>query len=125
MMAKKRRREEAEPEETYEFQPPEFDEREFILKDLYGTKVLMVAALLAVIMGIVAACLQIFVFSNDLWFIGLFLLFVVLFLFKRLLGIFGFRVDLLEQKTLLGNYILFLLLSLGVWIIVLNPPFSL
>jgi hypothetical protein len=123
-MAKKRRREGVEPEETYEFEPPEFDEREFILKDLYGTKVLMVTALLAVIFGIFAACLQIFVFP-EFWFIGLLLLFLVMFMFRRLLALLRFRVDLLDQKMLIGNYLLFLLLSLGVWIIVLNPPFSL
>jgi len=121
-MAKKRRREEAEPEETYEFTPPEFDEREFLLKDLYGTKVLMVAAVLAIIMGILAFCLH---RATDIYAVGLLLLFLTIVAFKQILGLLKFRIDLMDQKTLIGNYILFLFLALGVWIILLNPPFSL
>ncbi|MDR0334598.1 MAG: hypothetical protein LBH69_01765 [Methanomassiliicoccaceae archaeon] len=120
-MAKKRRREEAEPEDTYEFEPPEFDEREFLLKDLYGTKVLMVVALLAIVVGIIASLIQ--KASNDLWFIGIILMFLTIFLFKHLMTALRFRVDLMDQKMLIGNYVIFLLLSLGVWIIMLNPPF--
>jgi len=120
-MAKKRRREEAEPEETYEFTPPEFDEREFILKDLYGTKVLMVTAVLAIIMGILAFCLG----RAVHWGLGLALLFLTIVAFKQILGLLKFRIDLMDQKMLISNYILFLLLALGVWIIIMNPPFSL
>lgn len=57
-MAKKRRIIEKEVEEEYEFIPPEFDEKEFILKDIYGTKVLMAVALLSVIIGILCSCVQ-------------------------------------------------------------------
>jgi len=117
-MAKKRRREEAAPEETYEFRPPEFDEREFLLKDLYGTKVLMIAAALAIVAGIIAR------FIGEIHFaVGLLFLFLVIFGFKHILALMKFRVDLMEQKMLIGNYILFLFLSLGIWIILMNPPF--
>jgi hypothetical protein len=30
----------------------------------------------------------------------------------------------MDQKMLIGNYILFFFLSLGIWIILLNEPFS-
>ena len=52
-MAKKKRRIVEEPEEEYEFTPTEFNEREFILKDIYGTKVFAVAMILGLIVGIV------------------------------------------------------------------------
>ncbi|MCL2711745.1 MAG: hypothetical protein FWD37_00505 [Methanomassiliicoccaceae archaeon] len=117
-MAKKRRRDSGEPEETYEFVPPEFDEKEFLLKDLYGTKVLLVAALLAVVVGIVSACIQLT--AEDFWWIGLILMVLVLIGFKQLLTMLKFRADLLDQKILIGNYILFFFLSLGTWILVLN-----
>ncbi|MDR0198774.1 MAG: hypothetical protein LBI08_03425 [Methanomassiliicoccaceae archaeon] len=117
-MAKKRRREGTEPEETYEFEPPKFDEREFLLKDLYGTKVLFVTILLAVIVGILARCLYEIHYA-----IGLALMFLTIVAFKQILMLLKFRADLLDQKTLIGNYILFMLLTLGVWIILLNPPF--
>ena len=117
-MAKKRRRESSTPEETYEFQPPEFDEKEFLLKDMYGTKVLFVVSLLAVIIGIVAACIQL---QNDgLWYLGLLLIILVIIAMKQFLALLRFRIDLIDQKMLISNYILFLFLALGVWILVLN-----
>ena len=54
-MAKKKRRIVEEPEEEYEFTPTEFNEREFILKDIYGTKVFAVAMILGLIVGIIGA----------------------------------------------------------------------
>jgi hypothetical protein len=120
-MAKKRRRESAEPQETYEFVPPEFDEKEFLLKDLYGTKVLLVVLALAVLTGIIAASIQ--KMADNLWYLGLLLMFLVMFLFKHILALLQFKVELVDQKTLIGNYIMFFFLSLGTWIILLNPPF--
>ena len=120
-MAKKRRRESAEPEDTYEFAPPEFDEREFLLRDMYGTKVTLVVTALAIIIGILAACLQI---ATDIWYLGLLLIVLVMVAFKQFMMLLKFRVDLMDQKMMIGSYVFFLLLSLGVWIIILNPPFS-
>ncbi|MCL2785771.1 MAG: hypothetical protein FWD81_00910 [Methanomassiliicoccaceae archaeon] len=121
-MAKKRRRESNEPEETYEFVPPEFDEREFLLKDMYGTKVLMVVSALAVVIGIAAACIQ--KVADDFWWIGLLLIILSIVALKQLLGLLKFRAELIDQKTLFGNYILLFFLSMGIWIILLNPPFA-
>ncbi|MCL1984052.1 MAG: hypothetical protein FWG58_01480 [Methanomassiliicoccaceae archaeon] len=121
-MAKKRRRESNEPEETYEFVPPEFDEKEFLLKDLYGTKVLIVVTALAVVVGILAACLH--KALPDYWWIGMLLMILALLAMKQLLILLKFRADLLEQKTMIGNYMLFFFLSLGIWIILLNAPFA-
>jgi len=120
-MAKKRRRVTSEPEETYEFVPPEFDEREFLLKDQYGTKVLMLTALLAVLVGFVASSLQ---EVTGLWQIGIALIFLMIIGFKQFFTLLKFRMDLLENKTLFGNYIMFFFLSLGIWIIFLNAPFA-
>lgn len=122
-MAKKRRvvTEEA-LEEDYEFVPPEFDEKEFILKDLYGTKVLLVVALMAIIVGVLCSCLQKMSDEFGLY-LGLLLLFLGAFVQKKLLTLFGFKPDYLETKTMIGNYILFILLGLGIWILMINPPF--
>jgi hypothetical protein len=121
-MAKKRRRENEEPEDTYEFIPPEFDEKEFLLKDLYGTKVLMVVTALAIVLGILAACIH-RASDGGLWWLGLILILLAIITLRQLLTLFRFRADLIDQKMLLGNYILMFFLSLGVWIIMLNPPF--
>jgi len=125
-MAKKRRRTEKEPEETYEFVPPEFDEKEFLLKDIYGTKVLLTVVALALIMGILAACMHKVITASDPIIHaapGLLLIFLVIVGMKQLLSMLKFQVEHLEQKSFIGNYILFFFLSVGVWIVLLNPPF--
>ena len=54
-MAKKRRLIKEEPEEEYTFNPSDFDEREFLLKGIYSTKVLILAIILAIAVGFLAA----------------------------------------------------------------------
>ncbi|MDR3074578.1 MAG: hypothetical protein LBU30_00895 [Candidatus Methanoplasma sp.] len=120
-MAKKKRRIIEEKEEEYEFVPSEFDEREFILKDVYGTKVLFVITILAVAVGIIGALLC--AVSDSGWMIATAVAFVIVLAMKKLLLLLGFRVDLLELKTMLADYLLFLMLALGVCIVFINAPF--
>ena len=123
-MAKKRRIiEKKAQEEEYEFVPPEFDEEEFIRKDLYGTRVLMVVVVFSVIIGILASCVQ-KAFTDAGLILGLLLVFLGVAAIKPLLRLVRFDPDLLERKTMVGNYILYLLLGFGIWILLLNPPFS-
>ena len=120
-MAKKKRRLVEEPQEEYEFIPTEFNEREFILKDIYMTKVFMVIAVLAIIVGIVGA-----VICNHTgwWWLATIISFVVCALLTKILGALKFRVDMLEMKSMLGNYLLFLMLALGICILLINEPFA-
>ncbi|MFA6710787.1 MAG: hypothetical protein WCR83_05650 [Candidatus Methanomethylophilaceae archaeon] len=118
-MAKKRRRVEKDEKEEYEFTPPEFDEKEFILKDIYGSKMLFAVTLLAVVIGVLASCIG----KVWSWYGGLLLIIVVIAGMKPFLRIIKLDADLIEQKSMLGNYVLFFLLSLGVWILLINPPF--
>ena len=122
-MAKKRRIIEKEAQEEYEFVPPEFDEEEFIRKDLYGTKVLLVVACFSIVIGVLCSCLQLsFSDKTGLW-LGLLLLFLGIAAIKPLLRLLRFDPELLERKSMVGNYILYLLLGLGIWILMINPPF--
>lgn len=121
-MAKKKRRIIEEPVDEYEFTPNEFDEREFILKDIYGTKVLFVVTILAIMVGVIAAI--IYGLDQSLWWIGMALSFLTVICMKRLFLFVGFRVDLLEAKTMYGNYLMFLTLALGVAVIFVNAPFQ-
>ena len=122
-MAKKRRIIEKEAQEEYEFVPPEFDEEEFIRKDLYGTKVLLIVACFSIIIGVLCSCLQLsFTDKTGLW-LGLLLLFLGIAAIKPLLKLLRFDPELLERKSMVGNYILYLLLGLGIWILMVNPPF--
>ncbi|MCL1979312.1 MAG: hypothetical protein FWG60_04055 [Methanomassiliicoccaceae archaeon] len=121
-MARRQRRIVEEKEEEYEFTPSEFDEREFILKDIYGTKVLFVITGLAVLMGIIGSfiCKA----NADIgWIIATLVALLFVLIMKRLLMLMGFRADLLEMKTLLMDYLLFLMLALGLCIVLINPPF--
>ena len=119
-MAKKKRRIVEEKEEEYEFIPPEFDEREFILKDIYGTKVLFVVTGLAVLVGVIGSLLYISLEGDLRWIIATLLAFATVLGMKKLLMLMKFRADLLEMKTMLGNYLLFLMLALGVCIVLIN-----
>ena len=123
-MAKKRRIiEKKAQEEDYEFVPPEFDEEEFIRKDLYGTKILLIVACFSIVIGLLCSCLQ-KAFSGDTGIgLGLALLFLGVFAIKPFLKLIRFDPDLLERKSMVGNYILYLLLGLGIWILMINPPF--
>ncbi|MDR1690215.1 MAG: hypothetical protein LBR42_00035 [Candidatus Methanoplasma sp.] len=121
-MAKKKRRIIEEKEEEYEFTPSEFDEREFILKDIYGTKVLFVVTALAIVIGIVGSLLC--RASSDMgWIIATVVALFMVLVMKRLLMLMRFRVDLLDMKTMLANYLIFLMLALGVCIVFVNAPF--
>lgn len=119
-MAKKKRRIVEEPQEEYEFTPTEFNEREFILKDIYMTKVFMVVTVFAIVVGIIGA---IICNHTGMWWLATIISFAVCAALTKILGLLRFRVDMLETKSMLGNYLLFLMLALGICILFSNEPF--
>ena len=124
-MAKKRRLITEEPEESYEFSPTEFNEREFILKDIYGTKVCLVTLLMGLIVGVIGGVLCNIGFSNGIdfmWIIATLISFAVAGLMTRILALLGFRPEMIETKSMIGNYLIYLALALGVCIIISNHP---
>ncbi len=121
-MAKKKRRIIEEPEEEYEFTPTEFNEREFILKEMYSTRIFAVAMVLAIIVGIVASVLiNSYPMETDGWYymsiIATLISFAGMFSIKKITSIAGLHPELIEVKSLAGTYILYLALALGVCII--------
>ena len=122
-MAKKKRRIIEQPEEEYEFTPTEFNEREFILKDIYMTKIFLVVMVLGVIVGVIGAVI------TDLfdmgWVVATLISFAVCIGLNKILALMKFRMDMVETKSMLGNYLLFLCLALGVCILFINEPFHL
>jgi len=123
-MAKKRRIiEKKAQEEEYEFVPPEFDEEEFIRKDLYGTKILLIVACFSIVIGLLCSCLQKAFEGGTGVGLGLALLFLGMFAIKPFLKLIRIDPDLIERKSMVGNYIMHLLLGLGIWILMVNPPF--
>jgi len=123
-MAKKKRRIIEEPDEEYEFTPTEFNEREFILKDIYTTKIFAVAMVLAVIMGIVASilinCYPMISDDGNYYYMSIvatILVFAVMPMIKKISSMLGFHPELIDVKSLAGHYILYLTMALGVCII--------
>lgn len=124
-MAKKRRLIKEEPEEEYQFTPTDFDEREFLLKGIYSTKVLILGIILAIIMGFVTARIAIALDMNTVAaFVDTLLVFFVCAIMKKLFVAMHIRADLLETKTMLGVYFIYLCLALGMCILFINAPFA-
>lgn len=122
-MARKRRIINKDIEEEYEFIPPEFDEEEFIRKDIHNTKVLLVAAAMAVVIGIICSYIQKMFSGPTGVCLGFALLLLSIVAVRPLFKVIGFDINLLEKKSVIGNDIMFLLLGLGIWILFVNPPF--
>lgn len=124
-MAKKKRRIIEEPEEEYEFTPTEFNEREFILKEMYSTKIFAVAVVMAIIVGIVGGILiNVNPIVNDGWYlmsiVATAISFGVMFTIKKVTSMMGLHPELIEFKSLAGIYLIYLALALGVCIAVVQ-----
>ncbi len=124
-MAKKKRRIVEEPKEEYEFTPEAFNEREFVLKDLYGSRVFLVVVVLSLVVGLIAGILC----NNNIggeydWVISTIIVFAVLGLTKKILTVLGFRPEMLDGKTLIGNYLVYLAMALGICILMVNAPLN-
>jgi hypothetical protein len=117
-MAKKRRKEEVE-EEKYEFVPPDFDEKAFLQKDMLGTKTLMITTVVAIIIGILAYYLGIY---NAL--LGGAIIIFGAAILRWIYPLFKINIRDIEKKTIAGNIGVLLVLSLGIWIMLMNAPFS-
>jgi len=117
-MAQKKKKED-EPKEEYNFVPPDFNEREFLEKDMAATKTVLITAVLAVLFGAIAYL------TTDITFvIGLMLLIAGAVGLKYIIQMMPLDLSTVENKTWLGNGALFFFLALGIWILLLNPPFG-
>jgi hypothetical protein len=117
-MAKKRRKEEVE-EEKYEFVPPDFDEKSFLKKDMLGTKTLMITTAMAIVIGIAAYFLGVFnaILGGAIIIFGAAIL-------RWIYPFFKINVRDVDKKTIAGNILVLMVLSLGIWIMLMNSPFS-
>lgn len=123
-MAKKKRRIKEEPKETYEFTPTDFNEREFILKELFDTKIFFVVIALGLVSGILWALFyRLEALGSYSWIIGFIIVVLILAGLKNILAFFKVRVEMIQSKTMIGNYVMYLLLATGVAILLINAPF--
>jgi hypothetical protein len=118
-MAKKRRKQKEEEEEGYEFVMPEFDEEEYLRKEVRETKTLFITFSFGVIMGVASFGLRFVDLATSIL-VGLI---AVVFL-RHIYPIFSINTALLEKKQWATNIIFYLFTWLLIWIILTNPPFS-
>jgi len=125
-MAKKRHLvKEKEKEEEYTITPSDFDEKEFILKSIYSTKVLLITIVFATVIGIIASFICKALDDEALaTIICTIIVFAFVAVMKKLYRAMGIRVDLMDNRSLLGDYLIFLILALGVCIVFINAPFD-
>ncbi|HUT26850.1 MAG TPA: Ig-like domain-containing protein [Methanomassiliicoccales archaeon] len=117
-MAQKKKKE-PEVKEEYTFIAPDFNEREFLEKDLSGTKAVLFTAVFAVLFGAVA-----YLTTGISVTLGLMLIIVGAFTLRYIFKALPINISTIENKTWIGNGIMFFFLALGIWIILLNPPFG-
>lgn len=121
-MAKKRRKSDKEPEEEYEFRPPEFDEKEFLQKELAETRSVIFTVLYAVALGAVAGLLC----AVDTAFLGPAFLIAVGGMVSLPYVYPMFKIDSksFQKRNWLGNIGTFFFTFLAIWILLLNQPFA-
>ncbi|MCH3978679.1 MAG: hypothetical protein LKJ94_05960 [Candidatus Methanomethylophilus sp.] len=123
-MAKKRHLVKEQQEEEYSFTPSDFDEKEFILKSIYTSKVLLITIVFAVIVGVIASFICKALDDTVATVICTAIVFAFVAVMKKLYRVMGIRVDLMDGKSLAGDYLIFLILALGVCIVFINAPFD-
>ena len=116
-MAKKKKLE----EEEFKFVPPEFDEREYIEKDLKDSKLLIVTTMFGLVAGIAAAASSIFLNSALLGFILIIVVLVVVFRF--LYPLMKVEVDKFKRTDFIYKGGTIIVTALAIWILLVNPPF--
>ncbi len=115
-MAKKRRKE----EKKEVFKKPEFDEIEFMEKEISNTKV----AMLTIAFSFPIAVVSFFITLGGLPAAGFLIGVGSIFLLKYVYQFFNVNVEKFETKDKLGNAAMFFFTWLAVWVLILNMPFS-
>lgn len=116
-MAKKRKKQ--KEEESYEFKMPEFDEEEYLRKEVRETKTLFVTFFYAALIGVISFALTGLepALAAMVGFIGIVFL-------RHIYPLIGVNTALLEKKQWGTNIIFYIFTWLLIWIILTNPPFS-
>jgi hypothetical protein len=120
-MAKKRKKGKPEPEE-YEFRPPDFDEKEFLKKELRDTRTALVTITYAIVFGIIAGMIS--MMGTNLMavaFLAGIAGIVTLGTFYKLA-----KVDTsgMKRRNWVGNIGTFFFTFLAIWVLMLNMPFA-
>lgn len=120
-MAKKRKKDKAEKEE-YEFRPPDFDEKEFLLKEMSDTKTMIWTVAYAVLFGVAAGALMLV--SESLLGVAFMIGIAGIVSLKYFYPLLKVDTKAFQKKNWLGNIATFFFTFLAIWVLVLNVPIS-
>jgi hypothetical protein len=111
-MAKKRKKDKKE-DEDYEFVPPEFDEKEFLKKEIKDTKISLITIVLAIVFGIMAGVLS--SINKSM---------ILPSLLIGLAGVVGLKIDVshFQKKNWLGSIGTFFFTFLAIFVLMINVP---
>lgn len=108
-------------EDEFNFVPPDFNEKEFIEKDLADSRIVIITTVFGIVIGAFAALATIYV-SGILGFLIIVAMGYALFrfLFRAL------KVDIstYQRKDYLYKGGTYLITAIALWILLLNPPFA-
>ncbi len=121
-MAKKRKKGKEKEEEEYEFIPPEFDEKEFIGKELRDSKAVIITVVYAILLGVVAGVIS----ALNRSFVGLAFIVVIagILTLKLVYEFMGIDTKNFQRRNWAGNIGTFFFTFLAIWILLMNTPFS-
>lgn len=120
-MAKKRKKDKAEKEE-YEFRPPDFDEKEFLRKELSDTKTMIWTVAYACVFGLVAGVLMLA--NTDLLGVAFMIGIAGIISLRYFYPLIKVDTKAFQKKNWLGNIATFFFTFLAIWVLVLNVPFT-
>ncbi len=115
-MAKKKK-----VEDEIDFVPPEFNEKEFIEKDLADSKVVIITTIFGILIGAAAAAATIYV-SSILGFV--IIVAMTYGLFKLLFRALKIDISKYQRKDYLYKGGTYFVTAMALWILLLNPPFA-
>ena len=120
-MAKKRKKEK-EQKEDYEFRPPEFDEKQFLKKEISDTRTALLTIVYGVAFGIIAGLITVFApgLAAAAFLVGI----AGMVLLKYLYPLMKVDITGLKKKNWLGNLGTYFFTFLAIWVLLLNVPFS-
>ena len=115
-MAKKRHK----AEEKVVFKKPDFDEKEYMRKELLNAKVGIITFFYAIPFGVVSWQLTL----ADLSIFGFLVVIMGILSLRYVYPYLGVDVEKFEKKTWFGNGAVLVFTWLSIWVLLLNPPFS-
>ena len=120
-MAKKRKKGKEE-EEEYEFRPPEFNEKEFILKELRDSKAVIITVIFAIAFAAGAGVIS--ALNHDLVGISFVLVIAGILTLKPIYNLFRIDTKSFQRRTWAANIATFFFTFLAIWILSMNTPFT-